>query len=389
MATKVAALDRRVRKEAKALCAEARTGLAKGPSLPGAVAGELKKRVAHLEQALTDGDLGEVRRRLPELDALVDEHVVQATKSVAREYIESILIALVIAVLLRAFVIEAFKIPSSSMVHTLEIGDHIFVNKFLYGIQIPYTNKKVVEWRAPRRGEVIVFAQPCDGRDFIKRIVAVGGDTVEVRCNILYVNGKAVPDQLAEPSCSYWNVLTEGGDDWTTERCSEYRTELGGHTFMVLHGDDRPGRDRARLTSHDAGGYRRWYDDKDFPNIVEGREIDGTAVRVDPSMVDMPTCQKDHERPRDPPVPPPVGRIERQYPPGQQPPDACGPQVHYVVPDGYVFCMGDNRQNSSDSRVWGPVPVENIKGKALFVWLAYPDRPGKKIDLSRVGEIVH
>ena len=142
MAVRVAALDRRVKKEAKALCAEARTGLAKGPSMPGAVAADLKQRIAHLEQALAGGDLGEVRRRLPELDALVDEHVVQASKSVAREYTESILIALVIAVLLRAFVIEAFKIPSSSMVHTLEIGDHIFVNKFLYGIQIPFTQQQ-------------------------------------------------------------------------------------------------------------------------------------------------------------------------------------------------------------------------------------------------------
>src|SRR5262249_20874197 len=104
---------------------------------------------------------------------------------------ESIGIAILIALLLRAFVVEAFKIPSSSMVHTLEIGDHIFVNKFLYGVHVPFTDKKLFSLRAPRRGDVIVFINPCDQRDFIKRIVATAGDTVEVRCNILYINGKA------------------------------------------------------------------------------------------------------------------------------------------------------------------------------------------------------
>ena len=137
-----------------------------------------------------------MRASLPVLDALVDELVKRPPKSTTRDYVESIGAAILIALALRAFVIEAFKIPSSSMYPTLEIGDHIFVNKFIYGVRIPWTNDEVL--RAPRpaarRGDRVQY--PCDtDRDYIKRVVALAGDTVEVRCNVVYVNGKAIPTQ--------------------------------------------------------------------------------------------------------------------------------------------------------------------------------------------------
>src|ERR1700759_2247167 len=98
------------------------------------------------------------------------------------------------ALALRAFVVEAFKIPSSSMYPTLEINDHIFVNKFIYGVRIPWTTTKLFALRGPPRGEVIVFIYPCDpDRDYIKRVVATAGQTVETRCGVLYVDGVAVP----------------------------------------------------------------------------------------------------------------------------------------------------------------------------------------------------
>ncbi len=390
MPMKIAALDRRIRREARALVKEAKDGLGRGLQLPAGASGDLKSRVAHVEEALAAGDLERVRRRLPELDALVDEHLVQASKSVVREYVESIGIAIVIALLLRAFVVEAFKIPSSSMVHTLEIGDHIFVNKFLYGVHVPFTDTKLFSLRSPARGDVIVFVNPCDGRDFIKRIVATAGDSVEVRCNILYINGKAVPEELIEEKCHYWNE-EETTHAWTHKTCSLYRDTLDGNVFETLHGSgiddgdgtgvnqDRPAEDRARAADHGAGGYDRWFDHKDFP----------IGINDNPDLTDpwLPTCGRAQgplpDAPRDF-----KGKIVRTVPVGQQPADACGPQVHYVVPEGYVFCMGDNRQNSSDSRVWGPVPVDNIKGKALFIWLAYPDRPGATFELDRMGEIV-
>src|SRR5690606_10630642 len=137
---------------------------------------ELAARIDALEAACEAGDGERMRVELARLDDLADEHLAFARKSTTREYVESIGIAILIALFLRAFVIEAFKIPSGSMIPSPEIGDHIFVNKFLYGIRIPWTRTKFLQLRKPRRGEVVVFIYPCESKDFIKRIVAVEGD---------------------------------------------------------------------------------------------------------------------------------------------------------------------------------------------------------------------
>lgn len=395
----VAAMDRRVKKEAKALCAEVRKGLGRAGGLSSTDLAELRDRLAVVEDALAKGDLAAVRRGLPALDALNDRQLAPGAKSVGREYIESIGIAVLIALMLREFVVEAFKIPSSSMVHTLEIGDHIFVNKFLYGVHIPYTDTKLFQWRSPQRGEVIVFNNPCDGRDFIKRIVALAGDTVEVRCNILYINGKAVPETLSEEQCTYWN-LNDASDRWDHRTCSAYQATLGDHTFTTLHEPERPARDRRREQNKGAGGYEAWCNGKDFPHLVGEDEHDCTPEDLRDGMTplidrnpELPSCLRSLERLPDVSLEG-KGRIERSLPVGATPASACAPQVHYVVPEGHVFCMGDNRANSSDSRVWGPVPLEKIKGKALFIWLAYPDRPGQgsvpgeTFQFSRMGDLV-
>ncbi len=122
-----------------------------------------------------------------------------AKKSVAREYAEALMVALLLAFFIRSFVVQAFKIPSGSMLPTLQIGDHILVNKFVYGLRLPYPfEKTIAEWGQPQRGDVIVFIYPRDpSKDFIKRIVAVGGDTVEIRHKQLYVNGAKVDDPYA------------------------------------------------------------------------------------------------------------------------------------------------------------------------------------------------
>ncbi len=112
-------------------------------------------------------------------------------KGKVREYIEAFAVALLIALVVRTLVLQAFKIPSSSMENTLLVGDHIFVNKFLYGYHIPFTKGRVFQFFTPKRGDIIVFVFPEDkSKDFIKRVVGIPGDVVEIRQKRLYVNGQ-------------------------------------------------------------------------------------------------------------------------------------------------------------------------------------------------------
>jgi signal peptidase I len=119
-------------------------------------------------------------------------------KSVIRQYAEAFIIAIVLALAIRTFVVQAFKIPSGSMLPTLQIGDHILVNKFLYGAELPFTDYHLPGLRAPQRGDIIVFKFPQDeGRDFIKRAIALPGEKVEVRGKQVYVNEKPLQEPYA------------------------------------------------------------------------------------------------------------------------------------------------------------------------------------------------
>lgn len=364
-----ASLDARVRKEARLLVRAARRALAHRRGLRGKAAA-LTTATEAVERALAAADLGAVRAGLPRLDALVDELVPPGTKSATRDYVESIGAAVLIALGLRAFIVEAFKIPSSSMYPTLEIGDHIFVNKFLYGLRVPFTRTKIFELRPPRRGEVIVFVQPCDPeRDYIKRVVATAGQTVEVRCDVLYVDGQAVPAELVDGDGCAYEDYSEEDRRWFKRTCSRYRETVGGHAYDTFHDFERA--TRPPTPNPDKDFVRR---DRPLP---PGCAVDGQGGAPLPEVVE-----------REGSAPQRRGTVVETKPAGTP---GCTPQLHYVVPPRHVFVMGDNRDNSNDSRFWGSVPIENIKGKAMFIWFSYThwspwDWSGVRV--GRIGNFV-
>jgi signal peptidase I len=119
-----------------------------------------------------------------------------SSKSLLREYAEAIIIAILLALVIRAFVVQAFKIPSGSMKNTLLVGDHILVNKFVYGIKLPILNKELLHFRDPERKDIVVFRYPVDpSKDFIKRVIGLPGDTVRIQDKKVYVNDQL----LVEP----------------------------------------------------------------------------------------------------------------------------------------------------------------------------------------------
>ena len=127
-------------------------------------------------------------------------------KSEIREWAESIIIALILALLIRTFVIQAFKIPSGSMIPTFEIGDRIFVSKFIYGAKIPFTDIRLPALRQPQRGDIIVFVSPeTPKKDFVKRLVALEGETVEIKGGNILINGKEIDEPDSVKSTYYYN----------------------------------------------------------------------------------------------------------------------------------------------------------------------------------------
>jgi signal peptidase I len=150
----------------------------------------------------------------------------RSTKDTANEWIKSILIALVLALITRATVVQAFRIPTGSMEQTLLEGDFLLANRFLYGSKIPFTGLRLPAVRDPEPGDIIIFKHPTEGKDFIKRCVALAGDKVEIKNDVLYVDGEAVE----EP---YKKLTTFGGS------LANYGPVIvpEGHIFML--GDNR------------------------------------------------------------------------------------------------------------------------------------------------------
>lgn len=149
-----------------------------------------------------------------------------------REYAEALGMAVILALFIRTFVVQAFKIPSGSMLPTLEVGDHLLVNKFIYGVRIPIVGTRLLAWNLPERDDVIVFIFPQDrSKDFIKRVKGVPGDTVELRNKILYINGERVDDPHASYDATPARMARQPRDNFGPEPVPE------GHVFVM--GDNR------------------------------------------------------------------------------------------------------------------------------------------------------
>ena len=290
--------------EGRHLCKEARRILKKKSyRIPAAVAADVGRRSARVEAALDAGDLEQHAQGARALDDAMDDHLAFARKSTLREYAESIGVAVAVALLLRAFVVEAFQIPSGSMIPTLEVGDHIFVSKFAYGLSHPvHGQEDSRSTPSPSAGDVIVFKYPLDhSTDYIKRVVGLPGDVIEMRQDELYINGRPV---------------------------------LRHRVPRVYHCNDAPSHGAEAMLRN-----ARFDDDDDCELWVETLGKNEHETVLEP-----------HRGGRD---------FERK-----------------VIPAGQVFVMGDNRDNSSDSRVWGTVNVDLIKGKALIVWWSRANSDG-------------
>lgn len=235
---------------------------------------------------------------------------VRRTKSKFREYAEALVTALVIALLLRSFVVEAFKVPSASMLPSILIGDHLFVNKYIYGLRLPLTKKWVTHFAEPQRGEVVVFIYPVDeSKDFIKRVVGLPGDHVLVEHDKILINNEEVRREAVQIE------------------------EREGRLRLIPPAD-------AGIEPYEIERLENW---ESFDFYVEYL---GDKVHY-------------------------VQYFRKARP----------PRIEVVVPEGHLFVMGDNRDRSADSREWGFVPMQNLKGRAMFLWLSLSQNPfGVRLD---------
>jgi signal peptidase I len=207
-----------------------------------------------------------------EKQALVDW---AETDYLAAEYAKSFFPVLLVVLVLRSFLLEPFKIPSASMVPTLQIHDFILVNKFAYGLRLPVVGTQIMSVGTPMRGDVMVFFPPNDKRYFIKRVIGLPGDQIRLENNVLYINGVRMDQTLLSTDTGSWPPL------------------------MLMQENLQP-----------------------VEHLMQHYQI--------------PTTQSNYEA---------------------------------VVPAGHYFMMGDNRDNSSDSRFWGMVPEANVVGQAVYVWM--------------------
>ena len=277
----------------------------KGKFLAPREAEQAEVRTLACEEAIKRGSLHEIRTSRKALKIFFDDNLRSYGKSPARQNIEAVVIAVALALAIRAFVFQPFKIPSGSMLPTLLVGDHILINKFVYGTRIPLTDKIFFPFSKIDRGDIVVFKlgednvtglpTPGKGAFYVKRTVGIAGDEIDISGRDVLINGRAVAQVYAGnyeyPDQKFFSVA------------DRYDQSLSGKNFSVIYKKGNSSTTSGKMS---------------FP---------------------------------------------------------------LVVPKGRIFVMGDNRDNSYDSRFWGFVPVENVYGKAFMIhwsWnLSNPDLANK------------
>ncbi len=267
-------------------------------------------------------------------------------KNHSREWFEALIIAAIFATVLRVFVVESYRIPTGSMERTLLAGDFLFVNKYVYGPKIPFTEIRLPGVKKVDRGDIIVFKFPKDrSLNYIKRCVAISGDTLEIHDQQLWINKK--PFLLPEHGQFIGSRVPAGEADYMIfPQFSNFNKDNYGPIRIPRNGDV------VRLTAATYPLYSSLIADEGHDVSLQGRQvfIDGS------------------------------------------------PAEQYTVHENYYFAMGDNRDNSLDSRFWGFLPEKDLVGQAMIVYWSWdPDLSlltnplGKlgSIRLERSGLVVH
>ena len=232
---------------------------------------------------------------------------------------------LAVVLVLRSFFFEPFNIPSDSMVPTLETGDYILVNKFQYGVRLPIVNTKVIDVGEPQRGDVAVFKYPENPKiSYIKRIIGLPGDHIEFDRGQLMINGQKVQQVPTE--------FSREKDILDTPKSIYYTETMGTHQHLV--------------------------------RLLEGQNTLVSAFNYAQSKKDLPYVATANDR-----------FVKSN-----------GQSWEVTVPQGHYFAMGDNRDQSADSRFWGFVPEQNLTGHAFYIWMH--KEPGLHLpSFSRNGSI--
>jgi len=267
-------------------------------------------------------------------------------KNHSREWFEALVIAAIFATVLRIFVVESYRIPTGSMENTLLAGDFLFVNKYVYGARVPLAGFRLPAADSVKRGDIIVFKFPKDrSLNYIKRCVATSGDLLEIRDRQLFVNGKSVA--LPEHAQFIGQKMPPGAADFQIfPRFSTFNKDNYGPLRIPAKGDV------VELNPRTYQLYSALIADEGHDISISGDQVYLDGV----------------------------------------------PKRQYTVEDNYYFAMGDNRDNSLDSRYWGFLPERDILGEAMVVYWSWdPDRslfldPGGKLSSirwHRTGMMVH